>query len=101
MASCKIRLTATSCEPSSRVHAYGSRSGHRGAGERITTIISDATNLCDAYGVRSERYLIEGVRSMTEGKGYCARRQERRGLKRLRDLVANKDEVIVVPDDAA
>jgi hypothetical protein len=38
---------------------------------------------------------------VTEGKGYCARRQERRGLKRLRDLVAKKDDVIVIPDDAA
>jgi hypothetical protein len=40
-----------------------------------------------------------GGESMTEGKGYCARRQERRGLKRLRDLMANKDDIIVIPDD--
>ena len=49
-------------------------------------------------GVRGERY--SGVVVMTEGKGYCARRQERRGLKRLRDLVENKDDVVIIPDDA-
>lgn len=35
---------------------------------------------------------------MTEGKGYCARRQERKGLKQLAELVKNKDEMIVIPD---
>lgn len=35
---------------------------------------------------------------MTEGKGYCARRQERMSAKKLAELVANKDKMIVIPD---
>ncbi len=35
---------------------------------------------------------------MTEGKGYCARRQERVSAKKLAELVANKDKLIVIPD---
>jgi len=34
---------------------------------------------------------------MTEGKGYCARRQERRSQKKLAELIKNKDKVIVIP----
>lgn len=35
---------------------------------------------------------------MTEGKGYCARRQENRGLKRLSELIEDKDKIVVIPD---
>jgi len=35
---------------------------------------------------------------MTEGKGYCARRQERMGLKKLAKFISDKDHIIVVPD---
>jgi hypothetical protein len=35
---------------------------------------------------------------VTEGKGYCARRQERVSAKKLAELVANKDKLIVIPD---
>jgi hypothetical protein len=35
---------------------------------------------------------------VTEGKGYCARRQERVTAKKLAELVANKDKLIVIPD---
>jgi hypothetical protein len=35
---------------------------------------------------------------MTEGKGYCARRQERINEKKIKDLIENKDKIIVIPD---
>ena len=35
---------------------------------------------------------------MTEGKGYCARRQERLDLKKLAQFINEKDRIIVVPD---
>ena len=35
---------------------------------------------------------------MTEGKGYCARRQERRNIKKLAEIIKNKDTMIVIPD---
>jgi len=36
---------------------------------------------------------------MTEGKGYCARRQERMSLNKLAKLIENKDNLIVIPDN--
>ena len=36
---------------------------------------------------------------MTEGKGYCARRQERVNQMKLAEAVKNKGRIIVVPDD--
>jgi len=35
---------------------------------------------------------------MTEGKGYCARRQERIGEKKLDELIRNRDNIVVIPD---
>ena len=35
---------------------------------------------------------------MTEGKGYCARRQERMSAKKLAELIENRDEMILIPD---
>ena len=35
---------------------------------------------------------------MTEGKGYCARLQERKSQKRLADFVRNRNEILVIPD---
>ena len=35
---------------------------------------------------------------MTEGKGYCARRQERMSAKKLAELIKNRDEMILIPD---
>lgn len=35
---------------------------------------------------------------MTEGKGYCARRQESISQKKLAKLVENRDNIIVIPD---
>jgi hypothetical protein len=35
---------------------------------------------------------------MTEGKGYCARRQERINRKKLDEFVRNKEHVVVIPD---
>lgn len=35
---------------------------------------------------------------MTEGKGYCARRQERMSLKKLAQFIENKDNILVIPD---
>ena len=35
---------------------------------------------------------------MTEGKGYCARRQERINQKKLAEFIENKDKIIVIPD---
>lgn len=39
-----------------------------------------------------------GWLKMVEGKGYCARRQEWRGLKQIAKFIANKDKIIVIPD---
>jgi hypothetical protein len=36
--------------------------------------------------------------NVTEGKGYCARRQERVSVKKLAALIENRDNVIMVPD---
>ncbi|MEE8571413.1 MAG: hypothetical protein V3S97_10585 [Candidatus Bathyarchaeia archaeon] len=35
---------------------------------------------------------------MTEGKGYCARRQERMSAKKLAELIENRDEIVLIPD---
>jgi hypothetical protein len=35
---------------------------------------------------------------MVEGKGYCARRQERRSLKRIAEFIEKRGEIIVIPD---
>jgi len=35
---------------------------------------------------------------MTEGKGYCARRQESTSLKNLAKFIEKKDNIIVIPD---
>jgi hypothetical protein len=35
---------------------------------------------------------------MVEGKGYCARKQERRQVKKIGDFIKNKDKIIVIPD---
>jgi len=35
---------------------------------------------------------------MVEGKGYCARRQERRSLKRVAEFIENREKIVVVPD---
>ena len=35
---------------------------------------------------------------LTEGKGFCARRQERREMQKMQDLIDNKDEILVFPD---
>lgn len=35
---------------------------------------------------------------MVEGKGYCARKQERRNVKKMADFIKNKDIIIVIPD---
>ena len=35
---------------------------------------------------------------MTEGKGYCARRQERMSAKKLAELVENRDKIVIIPD---
>jgi hypothetical protein len=35
---------------------------------------------------------------MVEGKGYCARKQERRNAKNMADFIKNKDKIIVIPD---
>jgi hypothetical protein len=35
---------------------------------------------------------------MTEGKGYCARRQERMSAKKLAELIENRDEMVLIPD---
>jgi hypothetical protein len=40
----------------------------------------------------------KGWWTMTEGKGYCARRQERMSIKKLAEIIENKDTMIVVPD---
>ena len=36
---------------------------------------------------------------MTEGKGYCARRQESAGLKKIAKFIENKDNIVVIPDN--
>ena len=35
---------------------------------------------------------------VTEGKGYCARRQERLSVKKLAELIENRENVVMVPD---
>ncbi|MFH0748807.1 MAG: hypothetical protein V1915_02655 [Candidatus Bathyarchaeota archaeon] len=35
---------------------------------------------------------------MTEGKGYCARRQEHSELKKLSEFIENKNNIIIIPD---
>ena len=35
---------------------------------------------------------------MVEGKGYCARKQERRNAKQIAEFIKNKDKIIVIPD---
>jgi len=35
---------------------------------------------------------------MVEGKGYCARRQERRGLKQMAEFIEKRDKILVIPD---
>jgi len=35
---------------------------------------------------------------VTEGKGYCARRQERMSAKKLAELVENRDKIVIIPD---
>ena len=40
---------------------------------------------------------ISGFR-MVEGKGYCARRQERKSLKQMAEFVENRDKIVVIPD---
>lgn len=35
---------------------------------------------------------------MTEGKGYCARRQERLNQKKLAEFIEKKDKIVVIPD---
>jgi len=35
---------------------------------------------------------------MVEGKGYCARRQERRGQKRIAEFINNRNKIVVIPD---
>jgi hypothetical protein len=35
---------------------------------------------------------------VTEGKGYCARRQERMSAKKLAELIENRDEIVLIPD---
>ena len=42
---------------------------------------------------------MEDFIDLTEGKGFCARRQERQEIKKMQDLIANKDEILVFPDD--
>jgi len=35
---------------------------------------------------------------MTEGKGYCARRQERANEKKLEALIKNRENIVIIPD---
>jgi hypothetical protein len=35
---------------------------------------------------------------VTEGKGYCARRQERMSAKKLAEFIENRDEIVLIPD---
>jgi len=35
---------------------------------------------------------------MTEGKGYCARRQERITTKKLAKFIEDMDNIVIVPD---
>ncbi len=46
----------------------------------------------------SRRADIELEFLMTEGKGYCARRQERLNEKRLEALIKNREQIVVIPD---
>ena len=34
---------------------------------------------------------------MVEGKGYCARKQERKNLKQIAEFIKNKNKIIVIP----
>ena len=36
--------------------------------------------------------------NVTEGKGYCARRQERMSAKKLAELIDNREKLIMIPD---
>jgi hypothetical protein len=36
---------------------------------------------------------------MTEGKGYCARKQERMSIKKLAEIIENRDTIVVIPDN--
>jgi hypothetical protein len=35
---------------------------------------------------------------LVEGKGYCARKQERRNAKQMAEFIKNKDKIVVIPD---
>ena len=35
---------------------------------------------------------------MTEGKGFCGRRQERMSRKKIASLIKNKEKIVVIPD---
>ncbi|MCW4038679.1 MAG: hypothetical protein NWF13_08105 [Candidatus Bathyarchaeota archaeon] len=35
---------------------------------------------------------------MTEGKGYCARRQERMSAKKLAEFIEDREKRIMIPD---
>lgn len=35
---------------------------------------------------------------MVEGKGYCARKQERQNAKMLAEFIKNRDKIIVIPE---
>ena len=35
---------------------------------------------------------------MVEGKGYCARKQERKSSKLIADFVENRKKIVVIPD---
>ena len=35
---------------------------------------------------------------MVEGKGYCARKQERKNAKQIAKFIKNKDKIIVIPN---
>lgn len=42
---------------------------------------------------------MEDLVDLTEGKGFCARRQERQEIKKMQDLIENKDDILVIPDN--
>ena len=35
---------------------------------------------------------------MVEGKGYCARKQERQSVKKIAEFIRNKDKIVIIPD---
>jgi len=35
---------------------------------------------------------------MVEGKGYCARRQERLNVKKMAEFIKNREKIIVIPN---